>query len=74
MEKGRAHKEARELIDLMGLPEKIDYKAIHLIPVERKRLEIAHRAYLIENGKIVMEGKSQDFIADDYVRESYLGI
>ncbi|MBL7226057.1 MAG: ABC transporter ATP-binding protein [Proteobacteria bacterium] len=37
-------------------------------------LEIAHRAYLIETGKIVMEGKSEDFIADDYVRESYLGI
>ncbi|MCK4788952.1 MAG: ABC transporter ATP-binding protein [Desulfobacteraceae bacterium] len=37
-------------------------------------LEIAHRAYLIETGKIVMEGKSQDFFASDYVRESYLGI
>jgi len=37
-------------------------------------LEIAHRAYFIETEKIVMEGKSQDFIADDYVRESYLGI
>jgi branched-chain amino acid transport system ATP-binding protein len=37
-------------------------------------LEIAHRAYLIETGKIVMEGKSQEFFASDYVRESYLGI
>jgi len=41
VEDGEAHKEARELIDLMGLSEKTDYKAIHLIPVERKRLEIA---------------------------------
>ena len=36
-----AHNEARELIDLMGLSEKTDHKAIHLIPAERKRLEIA---------------------------------
>jgi branched-chain amino acid transport system ATP-binding protein len=37
-------------------------------------LEIAHRAYLIENGKIVMEGDTQQFFSSDYVRESYLGI
>jgi len=37
-------------------------------------LEIAHRAYLIETGKIVMEGNTQDFFSSDYVRESYLGI
>jgi branched-chain amino acid transport system ATP-binding protein len=38
---GRAREEADELINLMGLSEKRDYEAIHLIPVERKRLEIA---------------------------------
>jgi len=38
---GEAHIEAGRLIDLMGLSEKTDFKAIHLIPVERKRLEIA---------------------------------
>ena len=49
---GEAHKEARELIDLMGLSEKTDYKAIHLIPVERKRLEIARA--LATNPRLIL--------------------
>ncbi len=39
--KEAAEEEARELTDFMGLSDKIGYKAIQLIPVERKRLEIA---------------------------------
>ncbi len=52
VEEGEAHKEARELIDLMGLSEKTDYKAIHLIPVERKRLEIARA--LATNPRLIL--------------------
>lgn len=39
--KDRAQDEARELINFMGLSEKLEYNAIQLIPVERKRLELA---------------------------------
>jgi len=49
---GKAHKEAGELINLMGLSEKTDYKAIHLIPVERKRLEIARA--LATNPRLIL--------------------
>ena len=49
---GEANKEARELIDLMGLSEKADYKAIQLIPVERKRLEIARA--LATNPRLIL--------------------
>jgi len=55
----------------------INGRQVTILLVEQnvhQALEIAHRAYLIETGKIVMEGKSQDFFASDYVRESYLGI
>ncbi len=37
-------------------------------------LEVADRAYLIETGKIVMQGETREFLSSDYVRESYLGI
>jgi branched-chain amino acid transport system ATP-binding protein len=37
-------------------------------------LDVADRAYLMETGKIVMEGETRDFLSSDYVRESYLGI
>jgi len=39
--KKTAEDDARELIDFMGLSDKMGYQASQLIPVERKRLEIA---------------------------------
>ena len=36
-------------------------------------LKIAHRAYVIQNGTIKMEGKAQELLNDDNVRSTYLG-
>ena len=37
-------------------------------------LEIADRAYVIENGKNVMEGPAQELLQDDNLRAAYLGM
>lgn len=37
-------------------------------------LQIADRAYLLENGRIVLEGSSSEFRDNPTIRESYLGI
>jgi branched-chain amino acid transport system ATP-binding protein len=37
-------------------------------------LEISDRAYLLENGKVVLEGASKRFLQDSYVRQAYLGL
>jgi branched-chain amino acid transport system ATP-binding protein len=37
-------------------------------------LKISDRAYVIENGSIVMEGRSQEFLKNPRVKEAYLGI
>lgn len=37
-------------------------------------LKISDRAYVLENGKVSIEGKSQAIIQDDRVRKIYLGI
>ena len=37
-------------------------------------LGIADRAYIIENGKLVREGRAEDLLEDDFVRRAYLGI
>ncbi len=37
-------------------------------------LSIATRGYVIETGEIAMEGKGSDLLADDRVREAYLGV
>lgn len=36
-------------------------------------LKVAHRAYVLEVGKIAMEGKASDLAASDEVRKAYLG-
>jgi branched-chain amino acid transport system ATP-binding protein len=41
--------------------------------VERS-LALSHRAYVLENGQITLEGKSSDLLNNDKVRESYLGM
>jgi branched-chain amino acid transport system ATP-binding protein len=37
-------------------------------------LEISHRAYVLETGRIVKAGKSEDLVKDPEVRKAYLGI
>ena len=39
-----------------------------------KSLEIADRAYVLENGRIVLEGKSQDLLQEERIRKAYLGL
>ena len=40
----------------------------------RKSLEIADRAYVLESGRIVLEGRREDVIGDELIRKAYLGL
>jgi branched-chain amino acid transport system ATP-binding protein len=40
----------------------------------RHALEIANRAYLLENGRIVLEGARELFLDNDHVKKAYLGL
>ena len=37
-------------------------------------LKLAQRAYVLENGRIVMQGTGAELLADDRVRQAYLGL
>jgi len=39
----------------------------------RNALEIADKAYVLENGRVVLEGACDDLLQSDYVRKAYLG-
>nr|WP_330398976.1 ABC transporter ATP-binding protein [Lachnoclostridium sp. An76] len=39
----------------------------------KKALAIADRAYVLETGKIVLEGKAKDLLEDDSIKKAYLG-
>jgi branched-chain amino acid transport system ATP-binding protein len=40
----------------------------------RMALKTAHRAYVLEVGKIIMEGRAEELAASDQVRKAYLGV
>jgi branched-chain amino acid transport system ATP-binding protein len=40
----------------------------------RRTLETADRAYVLENGQIVLEGKGEDLLQNEQVKKAYLGL
>jgi branched-chain amino acid transport system ATP-binding protein len=40
----------------------------------RQALEMADQAYVLENGRIVLEGNGRDLTENDHVRKAYLGL
>jgi len=48
-----------------------------LVVVEQnvaQSLALAHRGYVLETGRIVMQGSGADLLADDRVRQAYVGL
>jgi branched-chain amino acid transport system ATP-binding protein len=37
-------------------------------------LEISHRAYVLENGRIVLEGKAEELLESEHIKKFYLAI
>lgn len=40
----------------------------------RQSLEIADRGYVLENGRIALEGSSQELLQEELIRKAYLGL
>jgi branched-chain amino acid transport system ATP-binding protein len=40
----------------------------------KQSMEIADRAYVLENGRITLEGPCTELLEDDYVKRAYLGM
>jgi len=40
----------------------------------RHALEVSSRGYVLENGRIVLEGESIGLLDNDHVRKAYLGL
>lgn len=62
---------------IFEIVQKVNKDGMTVLLVEqnaRMALKISHRAYVIETGKIALEGKGSDLLNDDGVRKSYLGV
>jgi len=40
----------------------------------RQTLALADRAYVLETGKVIREGRGKDLLADEEVKKAYLGV
>ncbi len=57
--------------------KKLNSEGMTILLVEQnanQALKIAHRAYVLETGKITLSGSGQDLLNNDEVRKSYLGV
>ncbi|MGQ9640451.1 MAG: ABC transporter ATP-binding protein [Candidatus Bathyarchaeia archaeon] len=62
---------------LMGTLAKLSDEGLPIFMIEQhveRALEISRKAYIIENGKIAMEGRSEDLRVDERLRKAYMGI
>jgi branched-chain amino acid transport system ATP-binding protein len=61
---------------LFDLIKKLSQREISILLIEQNAkmaLEIAQRGYLLENGRVVIEGPSQELVNQPKVKEAYLG-
>jgi len=63
--------------ELFGLIQKLRASGLTILLVEQNvglSLEIADRAYVMENGSIRFSGTAQELLASDSLRQAYLGV
>ena len=57
--------------------ERINRNGVAILLVEQnvvKALNMAHRAFVIENGRMVMEGPGSELLKDAHLKKAYLGM
>jgi len=63
--------------DVFNIVKKINGEGVTVLLVEqnvRQTLALCDRAYVLENGRVVLQGTGKELMADDHVKEAYLGL
>jgi branched-chain amino acid transport system ATP-binding protein len=63
--------------EIFRLVQKIHGEGVTLLMVEqnvKQTLAICDRAYVLENGRIVLEGKGRELLENEQVKQAFLGI
>ena len=62
-----------EIFDIIRAVSKSGTTVLLVEQNAKKALAIADRAYVLETGKIVLEGNAKDLLEDDSIKKAYLG-
>jgi branched-chain amino acid transport system ATP-binding protein len=71
---GIAPKFVTKVLDVI---QQVNARGVSILLVEQnlqKALGIAHYGYVIQTGRIVMEGRAQDLLHDENIKKAYLGL
>lgn len=63
--------------EIFQTAQRINREGVTILLVEqnvKQTLSICHRAYVLENGRIVLEGTGGELLSNPHVKEAYLGI
>lgn len=62
--------------DIFSIIEKVNSEGITVLLIEQNAnlaLRVCHKAYVLETGSITMEGSGEELLANDKIKEAYLG-
>jgi len=65
------------VLDVFETVKQINEQGVTVMLVEqnvRHALELADRAYVLENGRTTLQGTGKELLENDYVKEAYLGM
>ena len=65
------------VLQVFEIIKKLHEEGVTILLVEQNvhhALEIADSAYVLEKGKIILEGKGLELLDDEYVKSAYLGL
>jgi branched-chain amino acid transport system ATP-binding protein len=67
----------RLLLEVFQVIKSLREQGITILLIEQnvpRTLEIADRAYVLENGRVVLEGESKELLQEELVKKAYLGL
>jgi branched-chain amino acid transport system ATP-binding protein len=63
--------------EMFRVVREINRRGVTVLLVEQNTgnaLELAHRGYVLESGRVVLTGTGKELLANERVREAYLGL
>jgi branched-chain amino acid transport system ATP-binding protein len=67
----------RLVSEIFHIVREISRNGVTVLLVEQnvfEALQISHRAYVLQTGRVVLEGRGDELIKSDLVRKAYLGM
>jgi branched-chain amino acid transport system ATP-binding protein len=63
--------------EIFDIIKRIQQEGVTVLVVEQNTkhtLQICHRGYVLENGRVVLDGTGQELLDNEHVKQAYLGI